>query len=106
MTTDFAISILKQYRAKPTLINEIQTVEEAIWLDEALGMAIDVLMAVQERETTKEVKHMSLKAGYKGIKETGEGINLDQEGSLSLDPDLNNILCKEETAGREPVQSK
>ena len=56
-------------------------------------------MAVQERETTKEVKHMSLKAGYKGIKETGEGINLDQEGSLSLDPGLNNILCKEETAG-------
>ena len=57
MTTDFAISILKQYREKPTLINEIQTVEEAVWLDEALGMAIDVLMAVQERETTKEVKY-------------------------------------------------
>lgn len=57
MTTDFAISILKQYRAKPTLINEIETQEEAVWLDEALGMAIDVLMTVQERETTKEVKY-------------------------------------------------
>lgn len=54
MTTDFAISILKQYREKPTLINEIQTVEEAVWLDEALGMAIDVLMAVRSKnETTR-----------------------------------------------------
>ena len=62
MTTDFAISILKQYREKPTLINEIQTVEEAVWLDEALGMAIDVLMAVQERENNKRRKTYEFKS--------------------------------------------
>lgn len=43
MVNDFAISILEQYREKPTLINEIQTVEEAVWLDEALDMAIQAL---------------------------------------------------------------
>ena len=42
---------------------------------------------------------MSLKAGYKGIKETGEGLKLDMSGNLNLDPGLNNILCNEETAG-------
>ncbi len=43
MDNEFAIGILEQYREKPTLINEIQTVEEAVWLDEALGMAISLL---------------------------------------------------------------
>ena len=43
MTDEFLINILKQYREKPTLINEIETVEEAAWLDEALGMAIKAL---------------------------------------------------------------
>ena len=43
MTDDFAINILEQYREKPTLINEIETVEEAVWLDEALDMAIKAL---------------------------------------------------------------
>ena len=43
MTNDFAIDILKQYREKPTLINEIETQEEATWLDEALDMAIKAL---------------------------------------------------------------
>ena len=38
-----AIEILKQYREKPTLINEINTVEEAVWLDEALEMGIEAL---------------------------------------------------------------
>lgn len=45
MTEDFAINILEQYREKPTLINEIETVEEAIWLDEALDMAIKAIKA-------------------------------------------------------------
>jgi len=43
MTDEFAIKILEQYREKPTLINEIETVEEAVWLDEALAMAIKAL---------------------------------------------------------------
>ena len=43
MTNEFAADVLEQYREKPTLINEIQTVEEAAWLDEALGMAISAL---------------------------------------------------------------
>jgi hypothetical protein len=43
MTDEFAINILEQYREKPTLINEIETVEEAIWLDEALAMGIQAL---------------------------------------------------------------
>ena len=43
MTDEFLINILKQYREKPTLINEIEIVEEAAWLDEALGMAIKAL---------------------------------------------------------------
>ena len=38
-----AIEILKHYREKPTLINEINTVEEAVWLDEALEMGIKAL---------------------------------------------------------------
>lgn len=55
MTDEFAINILEQYREKPTLINEIETVEEAVWLDEALNMAINAL----ERE------QQFLDAGYK-----------------------------------------
>jgi hypothetical protein len=43
MAREEAINILKQYREKPTLINEIETVEEAVWLDEALDMAIKAL---------------------------------------------------------------
>ena len=43
MTEEFAINILEQYREKPTLINEIETVEEAVWLDEALAMGIQAL---------------------------------------------------------------
>lgn len=43
MTDEFAINILEQYRENPTLINEIKTVEEAVWLDEALDMAIKAL---------------------------------------------------------------
>ena len=43
MTDEFAINILEQYRKKPTLINEIETVEEAVWLDEALAMGIQAL---------------------------------------------------------------
>lgn len=51
MTNEFAINILRQYREKPTLINEIETVEEAVWLDEALDMAIETLE--QEPKTDK-----------------------------------------------------
>lgn len=43
MTREEHIEILKQYREKPTLINEISSVEEAAWLDESLGAAIKVL---------------------------------------------------------------
>jgi hypothetical protein len=43
MTDEFAINIIEQYRKKPTLVNEIETVEEAVWLDEALDMAIKAL---------------------------------------------------------------
>ena len=43
MTREFAINILEQYREKPTLVNEIETVEEAVWLDEALDIAIKAL---------------------------------------------------------------
>jgi hypothetical protein len=43
MTDEFAINILEQYRENPTLINEIETAEEAVWLDEALDMAIKAL---------------------------------------------------------------
>ena len=43
MTREEAINILEQYREKPTLINEIETVEEAVWLDEALEVAIKAL---------------------------------------------------------------
>lgn len=43
MTDEFAINILEQYRENPTLINEIETVEEAVWLAEALDMAIKEL---------------------------------------------------------------
>ena len=48
MTNEEAIHILEQYREKPTLINEIETVEEAVWLDEALEMAIKALEQEQK----------------------------------------------------------
>ena len=50
MTDEFAINILEQYREKPTLINEIETVEEAVWLNEALDMAIKALRQEQKTE--------------------------------------------------------
>jgi Zn finger protein HypA/HybF involved in hydrogenase expression len=43
MTDEFAINILEQYRENPTLINEIETEEEAVWLDKVLDMAIKAL---------------------------------------------------------------
>ena len=46
MTNDFAIDILEQYREKPTLVNEIKTVEEAVWLDEALDISIKAITAI------------------------------------------------------------
>lgn len=51
MNNQEAINILEQYREKPTLVNEIETVEEAVWLDEALEMAIK---ALEEYETVTE----------------------------------------------------
>ena len=45
---------------------------------------------------------MALKAGNKGIKEVGTGLVMDQEGVLSLDPDINtaaDMICSETTAG-------
>ena len=43
MTREDYIEIFKQYKEKPTLINEISSVEEAAWLDEALDAAIKAL---------------------------------------------------------------
>ena len=43
MTDEFAINILEQYRENPALVDEIETVEEAVWLDEALAMGIQAL---------------------------------------------------------------
>ena len=45
---------------------------------------------------------MALKAGNKGIKEVGTGLVMDQEGVLSLDPDINaaaDMICSETTPG-------
>ena len=52
MTDEFAIKILEQYREKPTLINEIEMVEEAVWLDEALNMAIK---AIKQKSVINEI---------------------------------------------------
>lgn len=48
MTDEFAINIIEQYRKKPTLVNEIKTVEEAVWIDEALDMAIKALEQINK----------------------------------------------------------
>ena len=40
---EFAIGILEQYREKPILINEINTVEEMVWFNKALEMGIEAL---------------------------------------------------------------
>ena len=55
MTNDFARDILKQYREKPTLINEIETQEEATWLEEALDMGIEALEQQPLIEKFKEM---------------------------------------------------
>ena len=57
MTEEFAINILEQYREKPTLINEIETVEEAVWLDEALDMAIQALKQEPKMGHCKDCKY-------------------------------------------------
>ena len=43
MTNEFAIDILKQLKDKPTMVNDIDTVEEASWLIDSLDMAIEAL---------------------------------------------------------------
>ena len=58
MTNEFAINILEQYREKPTLINEIETVEEAVWLDEALAMGVQALK--QKSKTGHWIKYGKL----------------------------------------------
>lgn len=48
MNINFAICILKAYQEKPTLFNEIETQEDAAWLDSSLGMAIDALEIINK----------------------------------------------------------
>ncbi len=48
MNINFAICILQTYQKKPTLVNEIETQEEAAWLDSSLGMAIDALKIINK----------------------------------------------------------
>lgn len=48
MNINFAICILQAYQEKPTLVNEIETQEEAAWLDSSLGMAIDALKIINK----------------------------------------------------------
>lgn len=48
MNINFAICILQTYQKKPTLVNEIETQEEAAWLDSSLGMAIDALEIINK----------------------------------------------------------
>ena len=87
MTNDFAIDILKQYREKPTLINEIETQEEAVWLDEALDMAIHALeqtrwIPVSEKLPDKDGDYLvCYEQGYK------EDYDLDDIGIVGFEVD-------------------
>jgi hypothetical protein len=74
MTDEFAINILEQYRENPTLINEIETAEEAVWLDEALDMAIKALKQqpiqriLAEAPTVEAVPREKIETAVKMIK--------------------------------------
>lgn len=43
MTREEAINMLTLFKENPTLVNDIDTVEEATWLEEALDMAIKTI---------------------------------------------------------------
>ena len=85
MTREEAIEILKQYREKPTLINEIESVDEAVWLDEALEMAIKALEqepcddCISRKDTcTAIIKRL----GIKNVQELIDAINQQWEERL------------------------
>ena len=79
MTNDFAIDILKQYREKPTLINEIETQEEATWLEEALDMGIKSLEQTRWIPVTERLPQINewvlcqCRTGYKVLRLTSYG---------------------------------
>ena len=67
MTDESAIKILEQYREKPTLINEIKTVEEAVWLNEAITLGIKALKqesTVQDKQAESEKYQKAYDDGY------------------------------------------
>ena len=79
MTDEFAINILEQYREKPTLINEIETVEEAVWLDEALDMAIKALGQKPKTEWIPIASGRLPEEGEKVLTTHLGGINPDRQ---------------------------
>lgn len=82
MTDEFAIDILEQYREKPTLINEIETVEEAAWLDEALDMAIKAIKVLRQEPKTEWIpisSGMLPKEGEKVLATHLGGLNPDKQ---------------------------
>ena len=47
---EFARAILTQIKNKPTLVNQIDTVEEASWFDRALDLAIEAIEDMELKE--------------------------------------------------------
>lgn len=76
MTDEFAINILEQYREKPTLINKIETVEEAAWLDEALDMAIKAIKALGQEPCEDAISRQTVvDAMQNNHRDSGRDIN-------------------------------
>lgn len=52
---EFARAILTQVKNKPTIVNQIDTIEEASWLDQAFDLAIEAIenMELKEFNTKK-----------------------------------------------------
>lgn len=70
MTNEFAIEILKQLKEKPTLVNDIDTVEEASWLDGALDLAIEALEKSKRYKSVWLQEHDAEPFCYKSILDT------------------------------------
>lgn len=47
---EFARAILTQVQNKPTIVNQIDTAEEASWLDQALDLAIEAIEYMELKE--------------------------------------------------------
>lgn len=78
MDKRFAVGILEQFKEKPTLINSIETQEEAIWFEEALDFAIKAL----EQTNKVEESNYNLeqyKADLQGAYDCGYAKALEQE---------------------------